>query len=160
MKKFPNPRVAGIVAGVAVMSVFAIAPMVAQADTTTATGMIGAGALSKVAPAIAPFTAGLTGPASAVNFRIPWHGSPTAGSYRLIGTIRPEGSAVIYSDQTIHFTPQGAAQLKRVTPPAAQAPTAGLPGWVGIVLALVTLLLIGLSLAVWTLLYRARPAVA
>jgi hypothetical protein len=35
--------------------------MVAQADTTTATGTLAAGALSEVAPAITPFTAGLTG---------------------------------------------------------------------------------------------------
>jgi hypothetical protein len=41
--------------------------MVAQADTTTATGTLGAGALSEVAPAITPFTAGLTGVNQSVN---------------------------------------------------------------------------------------------
>jgi hypothetical protein len=61
MTKFLTPRVVRVAAGLAVASAFAVAPMVAQADTTTATGTIGAGALSEVAPAIAPFTAALTG---------------------------------------------------------------------------------------------------
>jgi hypothetical protein len=66
MKKFLNPRVARIAAGVAVVSGFAVVPMVAQADTTVATGTIGAGALSEVAPAITPFTASLTGVSQSV----------------------------------------------------------------------------------------------
>jgi hypothetical protein len=67
MTKFLTPRVARIAAGLAVVSAFAAAPMVAQADTTTATGTVGAGALSEVAPAIAPFTASLTGTNQSVN---------------------------------------------------------------------------------------------
>jgi hypothetical protein len=105
-------------------------------------------------------TLGQLFPGSAVNFRIPWHGTPTAGAYHLIGTIRPAGSAVIHINRTIQFTPRGAAQLNRVTPPTAQQRTAGVPGWVEIVLALGAMLLIGLSLAVWKLSRRARPAVA
>jgi hypothetical protein len=105
-------------------------------------------------------TLGQLFPGSPLNFRIPWHGTPTAGAYHLIGTIRPQGSTVIYINRTIQFTPQGAAQLKRVTPAAAQPPAAGMPGWVWIVLALGGMLLIGLSLAVWKLSRRARPAVA
>jgi hypothetical protein len=105
-------------------------------------------------------TLGQLFPGSPLDFRIPWHGTPTPGAYHLIGTIRPKGSAVIYINQTIQFTPRGAAQLKRVTPPGAQPPAAGMPGWVWIVLALGAMLLIGLSLAVWKLSRRSRPAVA
>jgi hypothetical protein len=105
-------------------------------------------------------TLGQLFPGSPVNFRIPWHGTPSPGAYHLIGTIRPKGSAVIYINQTIQFTPRGAAQLKRVTPPAAQPPSAGIPGWVWIVLVCAAVLLIGLSLAVWKLSKRSRPAVA
>lgn len=61
MTKLLNPRVARFATGLAVVSAFAAAPMVAQAADTTFTGTVGAGSLSVVAPAIAPFTAGLTG---------------------------------------------------------------------------------------------------
>jgi hypothetical protein len=67
MRKFSTPRLARVGAGLAVACAFAVAPMVAQADTTTATGTLGAGALSEVAPAITPFTAGLTGVNQSVN---------------------------------------------------------------------------------------------
>jgi hypothetical protein len=59
-----NSRVARIVAGLAVVSAFAVAPMAAQAatDTTDATGTLGAGALSITAPDITGFgTKALTG---------------------------------------------------------------------------------------------------
>ena len=79
-------------------------------------------------------TLGQLFPGSPLSFRIPWHGTPSPGAYHLIGTIRPEGSAVIDINQTIKFTPRSAAQLKRVTPPAAQPPSPGIPGWVWIVL--------------------------
>jgi len=49
-----NSRVARIVAGLAVVSAFAVAPMAAQAADTNATGMLTAGALSNTAPAITP----------------------------------------------------------------------------------------------------------
>jgi hypothetical protein len=61
MTKFLSPRVSRVAAGLAVVSAFVAAPMVAQADTTTATGTISAGSLSEAAPAITAFTAGLTG---------------------------------------------------------------------------------------------------
>jgi hypothetical protein len=61
MSKLLTPRVSRVAAGLAVLSAFAAAPMVAQADTTTATGTVSAGSLSEVAPAITPFTAALTG---------------------------------------------------------------------------------------------------
>ena len=106
-------------------------------------------------------TLGQLFPGSALNFRIPWHGTPTPGAYHLIGTIRPEGSRPIYINRTIQFTSHGAAQLQRVTPPAAQPPAApGMPGWVWIVLACAAALLLGLSLAVWKLRRRSPPAVA
>ena len=47
-----NSRVARIVAGLAVVSAFAVAPMAAQAADTNATGTLGAGELTNTAPAI------------------------------------------------------------------------------------------------------------
>lgn len=61
MTRFLTPRVARVAAGLAVVSAFAAAPVLAQADTTTATGTLGAGALSVTAPAITAFSAPLTG---------------------------------------------------------------------------------------------------
>lgn len=56
-----NSRVARIVAGLAVVSAFAVAPMAAQAADTTATGTLSAGSLSNSAPVIAAFSTALTG---------------------------------------------------------------------------------------------------
>lgn len=55
-----NSRVARIVAGLAVASAFAVAPM-AQAADTNATGTLSAGELTNTAPAITPFSTTLTG---------------------------------------------------------------------------------------------------
>jgi hypothetical protein len=105
MKKFSTPRVARIAAGLAVASAFVVAPMVAQADTTVATGTIGAGALSEVAPAITPFTASVTGVNQSVNAAVgAWTltdaigdgaaynvsvsaGAPTIGSTSIAGSL-------------------------------------------------------------------------
>ena len=62
-----NSRVARIVAGLAVVSAFAVAPMAAQAADTDVTGTLGAGSLTNTAPAITPFGATLTGIAQTAN---------------------------------------------------------------------------------------------
>ncbi|MEY2513167.1 MAG: hypothetical protein QOJ89_525 [bacterium] len=57
-----NPRSKRVVAGLAVLSAFAVAPMAAQAaDSTQATGNLAGGGLVITAPSIAPFGATLTG---------------------------------------------------------------------------------------------------
>ena len=56
-----NSRIARIVAGVAVVSAFAVAPMAAQGADTDATGTLTGGSLTNTAPVIEAFTAGLTG---------------------------------------------------------------------------------------------------
>jgi hypothetical protein len=61
MRDFSYPRGSRIIAGLFVAGAFAAVPMVAQADSTTALGTLSAGGLSVSAPAITPFTAGLTG---------------------------------------------------------------------------------------------------
>jgi hypothetical protein len=103
-------------------------------------------------------TLGQLFPGGGLSYRIAWPGRPTPGTYRVLGTIRPQGSAVINVDQTFSFTPQSAAELKRVTPPADQLPAAGTPGWVWIALACGAALVIALSLAVWRLARRPREA--
>src|SRR6202035_5492603 len=67
MSKFTTQHGLRIIAGLAVASAFAVAPVVAQADTTHATGTLTAGGLSVVAPVITPFTAALTGVNQTVN---------------------------------------------------------------------------------------------
>jgi hypothetical protein len=67
MTKCSIPRGLRIIAGMAVASAFAAAPIAAQADSTVATGTLTAGGLSVVAPAIAAFSATLTGVNQTVN---------------------------------------------------------------------------------------------
>jgi hypothetical protein len=105
-------------------------------------------------------TLGQLFPGSGLNYRIPWPGRPTAGTYRLIGQIRPQGSAVININWTIGFSAAKASQLKHETPPVGGAPASGMPGWMWIVLGGGAALLIGLSLAVYQLARRPRRALA
>lgn len=56
-----NSRVARAVAGLAVASVFAAAPVAAHAADTNVGGTLTAGSLSNTAPAISPFSKTLTG---------------------------------------------------------------------------------------------------
>jgi hypothetical protein len=67
MNSLTTPRGSRIAAALVVASAFAAAPVVAQADTTAATGTLSAGGLSVVAPPITPFTAVLTGVNQTVN---------------------------------------------------------------------------------------------
>jgi hypothetical protein len=99
-------------------------------------------------------TLGQLFPGDDLDFRIPWTGRPTEGSYRVRGVIRPKGSAPVYIDRSITFTPAKVKELDRETPPVAQAADAGLPMWVWLALAGAALLLITLSLAVWRLARR------
>lgn len=99
-------------------------------------------------------TLGQLFPTTGLNYRIPWVGQPTPGSYHVLGVIRPEGSATVNIDQTVQFTPTNATQLKHDTPPAAQQPPPGTPSWVWFALAAAAGLLIALSVAVWKLARR------
>jgi len=62
-----NSRISRAVAGIAVLSAFAAAPVVAQAADTDADGTLSGGALTNTAPAITPFTATLSGVAQNVS---------------------------------------------------------------------------------------------
>ena len=106
------------------------------------------------------WASGSCSPSSGLNYRIAWPGRPTPGTYRVVGTIRPQGSAVININQTIGFTAAKAAQLKREAPPVAGAPAAhsGTPIWVWIALAVGAAVVIALSIAVWKLTRRPRGA--
>ncbi len=63
MPKFLSPRITRATVGLAVVAAVAVTPVAAQAGTadTSLTGTLGAGSLTNTAPAIAPFTATLTG---------------------------------------------------------------------------------------------------
>ena len=105
-------------------------------------------------------TLGQLFPDDSFDFRIPWVGRPTEGDYLVRGVIRPKGAAPVYINQTITFTAAKVEELKRETPPVAQAAPpkdAGLPTWVWLALAGGGALLLTLSLAVWRLARRGRP---
>ena len=75
-----NSRVARIVAGLAVVSAFAVAPM-AQAADTNATGTLSAGSLTNTAPAITAFSTALTGVNQTVNTAVgAWNVNDARGS--------------------------------------------------------------------------------
>ena len=78
-----NSRVARIVAGLAVVSAFAVAPMAAQAADadTAATGTLSAGLLAHTAPAITAFSTALTGVNQTVNTAVgAWNVNDARGS--------------------------------------------------------------------------------
>jgi hypothetical protein len=104
-------------------------------------------------------TLGQLFPGAWLDFRIPWVGQPTKGTYRVVGVIRPAGAAAIYIDQTIGFSPAKVTQLARETPPGATTPGPTPPStpvgaWVA--LGVAGALLFGLLFLVWKL--RRRPA--
>jgi hypothetical protein len=105
-------------------------------------------------------TLGQLFPGQWLNYRIPWHGRPTPGTYHVVGVIRPQGAAAVNIDQTVEFTPAKATQLKRVTPPATRQPAPATPAWVWLALGSAAALLIALSLAVWKLARRPTGPVA
>jgi hypothetical protein len=105
-------------------------------------------------------TLGQLFPGSLLDYRIPWKGQPTQGSYLLQGVIRPQGAAAVNITQTIEFTAAKATQLKHETTSSAAQSTSGMPGWVWPALAAAAILLIALSVAVWKLARRAVQPVA
>lgn len=105
-------------------------------------------------------TLGQLFPRSGLDFRIPWMGRPSEGSYRVRGVIRPEGAAPLYFDRMVRFTAAKVTELKRATPPVAQTAAPGLPLWVWLALTAAAALLVALSLAFWRFARRADSAAA
>jgi hypothetical protein len=99
-------------------------------------------------------TLGQLFPGGSLNYRIFWPGRPTKGTYRIVGTIRPQGAATIDVNKVIKFTGALATRQARETPPAIQPAAAGTPGWMLIALGVATALLIALPTAVWKLARR------
>jgi hypothetical protein len=99
-------------------------------------------------------TLGQLFPGGGLNYRVPWPGRPTEGTYEVRGTIRPQGAAIIHVNQMIRFTGALVARQARELPPAAQPTAAGTPKWIWIVLGAATVLLIALPTAVWKLARR------
>jgi hypothetical protein len=105
-------------------------------------------------------TLGQLFPHSLLDYRIPWKGRPTQGSYQLKGVIRPREAAAVYINQTIEFSAAKGTVLKHEATPTPGASTPGTPGWVWPALALAAVLLMALSVAVWKLARRPVQAVA
>jgi hypothetical protein len=96
-------------------------------------------------------TLGQLFPGGGLNYRIPWPGRPKQGTYHVLGTIHPQGSATIHINKTITFTGALATRLARDTPAPGQPATAGPSGWMLVALAMGPVLLIALATAVWKL---------
>ncbi|MDX6690312.1 MAG: hypothetical protein QOG15_1769 [Solirubrobacteraceae bacterium] len=96
-------------------------------------------------------TLGQLFPGDDLDFRIPWKGHPTKGSYHVRGVIRPQDAAPVYIDQTIGFSPAKVTALDHVAPTVARSAKPALPIWVWLALSIAAGLLIALSLAVWKL---------
>jgi hypothetical protein len=88
-------------------------------------------------------------PDSTLDYRIPWEGRPTEGTYHVVGVIRPEGAPAVRIDRTVTFTADSSEELERETPPGPQAPA--LPLWMWIVLGAAGTLLTVALMAVWRL---------
>ncbi len=96
-------------------------------------------------------------PGSSLNYRIPWQGRPTPGSYQVVGWIHPRGAPAILIDRTIQFTEAKAEKLKRETPTAPGPPTSGgIPWWVWLLLTAAAGAVLALTVAVRKL--SRRPA--
>jgi hypothetical protein len=78
----------------------------------------------------------------------------------VLGTIRPEGAATIYINQTIRFTGALATRLSRDTPPATQKAANSTPGWMLMALGVAAVLLITLPIAAWKVARRPAQHVA
>jgi hypothetical protein len=101
-------------------------------------------------------TLGQLFPGAALNYRIPWIGKPTPGSYHVQGVIRPQAAAAVNISQTLKFTASKATQLKHETPPTAQQPSPGMPAWMAAALAVAVALLAAMGFTIWKL-TRRRP---
>lgn len=94
-------------------------------------------------------TMGQLFPGSGLNYRIRWKGTPTPGSYQVVGWIRPEGAPAIYVDRVIPFTEAKAEKLKREAPAApGPPPSGGIPWWVWLALTTAVMAVLALTVAV------------
>ena len=56
-------------------------------------------------------TLGQLFPNTGLNYRVLWHGTPTPGSYDVLGVFRPQGAPSINIDQTVKFTAANVSEL-------------------------------------------------
>jgi hypothetical protein len=105
-------------------------------------------------------TLGQLFPDTPLEYRTPWKGQPTPGTYHVLGVIHPQDAAAVNINQVVDFTDANATQLKHAIPPTSQRARSSMPGWVSVVLAVGAGVLIALSVAVWKLARRRARAVA
>ena len=91
-------------------------------------------------------TLGQLFPGAPLDYRIPWEGRPTAGRYRVVGELRPQGAPAVAIDRVVVVTPDVADELESEAAPAA--PGRGTPLWMAIVLGCAGALVVVSLLAV------------
>jgi hypothetical protein len=95
-------------------------------------------------------TLGQLFPGAPLAYRIPWKGRPAAGTYRVLGTIRPQGAPIIRIRARVTVSGANVKQLAHGTAAAAQQQAASsIPGWIWVALAIAAVLLIVIPLFVW-----------
>jgi hypothetical protein len=95
-------------------------------------------------------TLGQLFPGAPLAYRVPWKGRPVAGTYGVVGTIRPQGAPVIHVKTSLTVTGAKAKALETGAPAATQQQAASsIPGWIWVALALAAVLLIVVPLFVW-----------
>jgi hypothetical protein len=125
MSKCLTPR-SRVIAGLVVATAFALAPVVAQAATTQAQGLLSAGDLTNTAPAITAFPTTLTGVTQTVNAAVgTWNVTDATGSnagYTVtVGSSAPTDNSNALGTGTV-LSP-GTGGTITLTPTAATATT-------------------------------------
>lgn len=60
-------------------------------------------------------------PKTAISLHVPWEGQPVEGTYRVTGTLRPQGARAVSFDRTVSFGGDAIKQFRRLTGRPAQA---------------------------------------
>jgi hypothetical protein len=131
MSKFTFPRRSRIITGLVLVSAFAAAPVVAQAATTQAQGLLSTGGLTNTAPAITAFPTTLTGVTQTVNAAVgTWNVTDASGSNRgytiTVGSSAPTDNSAADGTGTV-LNPGTAADASITLTPTAATATAGNP---------------------------------
>jgi hypothetical protein len=90
-------------------------------------------------------------PGSALNYNIGWTGPATAGTYRVVGVITPQGAKPVGIDQVLSVSGKQAGKAAEQLQPDDVAPVAAASVPVALLLALggAVVLIIGMGVAMW-----------
>jgi hypothetical protein len=85
-------------------------------------------------------------PRTSITYHVPWEGTPVEGTYRVQGTLRPQGAPVVSFDRTVTFGSKAISQYRRQTGRQAKS-SGGVPFVVVVALALAVVLAVAFGIA-------------